>query len=67
MLHTRPVQQSPVEVQLPAAFTQVTPPSLGCRQRRTPWPSGTHGVPPQHSAEKVHLLPAVMQQGGVPV
>jgi hypothetical protein len=61
--HWNPVQQSEVDVQVPPDAMQALP------QRKTPPAPGTHGAPPQHSAEKVHWLPAAMQQvwPGVPL
>jgi hypothetical protein len=62
MLHVRPVQQSPVLVQAPPLATQVVVP-----QRSTPWASGTHAAPSQHSLEKVQRLADSTQQGRWPV
>ncbi len=59
-LHLRPEQQSPSAVQTPEVFEHAVP------QRSTPFESGTQGAPLQHSDEKVHWLPAAMQQLGVP-
>jgi hypothetical protein len=70
MLQTRPVQQSPVAVQVPAVFTQTTPPSVGVfvRQRRVPLASGTQGMRLQHSAEVAQVSPGFRQQfGSVPL
>src|SRR5262245_59132266 len=63
MLHTRPAQQSPVVVQAPSLGTQLAPPSGLARQRSTPWASGVHGEPSQHSAENWQRLPGSTQQG----
>jgi hypothetical protein len=66
--HALPAQQSLVDVQRPFVATHVgPPPGAGGWQRRTPAPSGKHGVPPQHSDEKVHCAPAAMQHGALPV
>jgi hypothetical protein len=63
-----PAQQSLDDVQTPDVWTQVGPPlGFGAWQRRTPAPSGKHGVPPQHSDENVHCAPAAMQHGALPV
>jgi hypothetical protein len=70
MLQTMPVQQSPVAVQAPPAFTQTMPPSLGGvdRQCRTPVASGTQGTSPQHSDDVLQVWPACRQQfGSVPL
>jgi hypothetical protein len=68
MLQVKPAQQSAVAVQVRPVPTQVIPPSGACAaQRSTPWLSGRHGTPPQHSVEKAQRLPAEMQQGGSPV
>jgi hypothetical protein len=65
-LQTRPVQQSPVAVQVPPAATQTMPPSLGVvvRQRNVPVESGTQGVRLQHSAEVLQTSPGFTQQLG---
>ena len=65
MLQTRPVQQSPVAVQVPPFATQTMPPSLGVvRQRSVPVESGTQGERPQHSAAVLHVCPGFRQQLG---
>jgi hypothetical protein len=69
-LQTRPVQQSPVAVQVPPLGTQTMPPSLGVvvRQRSVPVESGTHGLKWQHSAAVLHVCPGCRQQlGSVPL
>jgi hypothetical protein len=70
MLQTRPVQQSPVAVQVAPLETQTMPPSFGVvvRQRRVPVESGTHGDRPQHSAAVLQVCPDFRQQlGSVPL
>jgi hypothetical protein len=67
MEQVSPRQQSPVVVQAPAEATQAVPVGGLARQRNTPWASGTHGVPPQHSAENWQRSPPAMQQGAWPV
>ncbi len=70
MLQTKPVQQSPVAVQVPPLETQTMPPSLGVvvRQRSVPVESGTQGDRPQHSAAVLHVSPGFRQQlGSVPL
>lgn len=66
-LQAPPMQQSPFDVQTSDTCWQVGPVGAGALQRRTPLPSGKHGVPPQHSDENEHWLPAEMQQGAWPV
>jgi hypothetical protein len=62
-LQTRPVQQSPVAVQVPPCLTQTMPPSwVVVRQRRVPVESGTQGTRPQHSEEVWQVSPGLMQQ-----
>jgi hypothetical protein len=68
IVHALPAQQSLVDVHVPLVLTHVTPPSGAWGwQRSVPCASGKHGVPPQHSDEKVHCAPAAMQHGALPV
>ena len=58
MLQTRPVQQSPVAVQVPPDPTQTMPPSgvpPPPRQCSDPVESGVHGMSPQHSAAELQI------------
>jgi hypothetical protein len=59
--HARPVQQSELAVQTWPFIEHIDP------QRRTPMLSGRQGAPLQHSDEKVHCWPCMMQHGGWPV
>jgi hypothetical protein len=62
-LQTRPVQQSPVAVQVAPLWTQTMPPSFAVvvRQRSVPVESGTQGDSPQHSAAVLQVWPAGRQ------
>ena len=65
MLHTSPVQQSPVAVQAPADGTQTMPPSwVLVRHRSVPVESGTQGERLQHSAALLQVWPGWRQQAG---